>query len=90
MSIKTHEATNKIANIDVATSCDDLSVNIEQATKQICKQVEGSKPLDKIEQLKIENEKLKKEFSGIETKGNIVMEKKFIDKDMALDNETLR
>jgi hypothetical protein len=62
LSLETHDATNQIVKIDIATSCDDLIIKcIEQGSSGKGKNVVESDNYDDYVKLKSENEMLRNE-----------------------------
>lgn len=90
MSIKTHEGTNQIVKVTVENVCDYFIEKFEQETKYKSKQLEDNKLVDKIEEINIENKKIKNELNVVATRGNVVIEIKVIDNEIPIDNERLR
>ncbi|XP_066384967.1 uncharacterized protein [Miscanthus floridulus] len=91
LSNELHGATNNVAKIDIATSCDDLIVgSIEQGSSSKDKKVVESDNYDDYVKLNNENKKLKKDLEKLSTTNTIVIENLDNDYDMALENEILR
>ncbi|XP_066333610.1 uncharacterized protein [Miscanthus floridulus] len=91
LSNETHDATNYVVKIDIATSCDDLiDENIKQGSSSKGKQVVVANHYDDFVKIKNENEKLKKDLEKQSTNKTIVIEKQGEDYDMALNIEMLR
>jgi regulator of replication initiation timing len=91
LSNESHDATNNVVMIDIATSCDDLIVeSIEQGSSRKGKKVVESDNYDDYIKLKNENEKLKKDLEKASTTNTIVIENLDNDHDMVLENEMLR
>ena len=83
LSNEPHDATNHVAKIDIATSCDDLIVeSIEQGSSSKGKVAESDNYDDYV--------KLKKDLEKLSTANTIVIENLDNDHDMALENEILR
>ncbi|XP_066351162.1 uncharacterized protein [Miscanthus floridulus] len=91
LSNETHDATNYVVKIDIATSYDDLiDENIEQGPSSKGKQVVVADHHDDFVKIKNENKKLKKDLEKLSTNKTIVIEKQDGDYDMDLDIEMLR
>ena len=91
LSNESHDATNNVVKIDIATSCDNLIIeSIEQGSSSKGKKVVESNNYDDYVKLKNENEKLKKDLEKLSTTNTIVIENLDNDHDMALENEMLR
>ena len=70
-----HDATNNVVKIDIATSCDDLTVeSIEQGSSSKGNKVVESDNYDDYVKLKNKNEKLKKDIEKLPTTNTIVIE----------------
>lgn len=91
LSHETHDATNHVVKIDIATSCDDLIVeSIEQVSSCKGKQVVVADHYDDYVKIKNENEKLKKDLENLTTTNTIVIESEDGDNKLAIANEMLR
>jgi hypothetical protein len=86
-----HDATNHVAKIDIATSCDDLiDESIEQGSIGKVKQVVKCNDYDEYVKLKSDNEKLKKDLEEIKSHNAIVLETLDHDEESILENEKLK
>jgi hypothetical protein len=82
LSCDTHEVINPVINLDVATSCDDLS-NVDQSSLH-------DELIEKVEVMTLENHKLKKYLTDASTKGKIAIESNDVNNELGVDNERLR
>jgi hypothetical protein len=82
LSIDTHEAINPVVKLDVATSCDDLSIIDESRHHEDL--------IEKFEVISLENEKLKRYLKDVTTKGNIVIERNDLHNKLVHDNDRFR
>jgi hypothetical protein len=90
LSNELHDVTNNVVKIDIATSCDDLTVeSIEQGSSSKGTKVVDSNNYDDYIKLKNENEKLKKDLEKLATTNMIVIENLDNDYDMTLEVEML-
>jgi len=95
---ETHVATNYVAKLDVATSCDDLFVeSISKCVGCKCKNVVAAesyedtiKIKDENAKIKCENEKLKKELQEQAKHNIVVIESIDHDKNLAYENKKLK
>jgi hypothetical protein len=86
LSLETHDATNQIVKIDIATSCDDLiDESIEQGSSSKGKKVVESDCFDDYAKLKSEIEKLKQDLENATTTNTVVIEN--LDHDQKLVDE---
>jgi regulator of replication initiation timing len=86
LSLESHDATNHVVKIDIATLCDVLIVeSIEQGSSSKGKKVVEPNNLDDYAKLKNENEKLKKDLEKATTTNTIVIEN--LDHDQELVEE---
>ncbi|XP_066361321.1 SWI5-dependent HO expression protein 3-like [Miscanthus floridulus] len=91
LSNETHDATNNVVKIDIATSCDDLiDESIEQGSSSKGKKIVVANHYDDYIKIKNENEKLNKDLEKLSTNNTIVTETQDSDYDMALDIKMLR
>jgi hypothetical protein len=91
LSNESHDSTNNVVKIDIATSCDDLIVErIEQGSSSKGEKVVESDNYDDYVKLKNENEKLKKDLEMLATTNIIVIQNLNHDYDMTLEVEMLR
>jgi hypothetical protein len=75
LSLESHDATNHVVKIDIATSCEDLIVeSIEQSSSSKGKKVVESDNFNDYAKLKNENEKLKKDLEKATTTNTVVIE----------------
>jgi hypothetical protein len=89
LSLKTHNATNQVVKIDIATSCDDLIVeSIEQGSSGKGKKVVEYDNYDDHVKLKSENEKLRDENKKL--KGLIALEKQISNELLIEENKKLK
>jgi hypothetical protein len=74
LSHETHDASNHVVKIDIATSCDYLIMeSIKQGSSSKGKQVVVAESYDDYVKIKNENEKLKKDIGKLSTQGGIVI-----------------
>jgi hypothetical protein len=84
LALETHDATNQVVKIDIATSCDDLIIeNFEQGSSGKGKSVVESDNYD--DKLKSENEMLK-----IENKKLMALEKQTSNESLIEENKKLK
>jgi hypothetical protein len=86
LSLETHDATNQVVKIDIATSCDDLiDESIEQGSSSKGKKVVKTNCFDDYAKLKSENEKLKQDLEKAATTNTVEIEN--LDHDQELVDE---
>jgi hypothetical protein len=91
LSLESHDATNHVVKIDIATSCDDLIVHsIEQDSSSKGKKVVESHNFDDYAKLKNKNEKLKKDLEKATTTNTIVIENLDHDQELVEEIEKLK
>ncbi|XP_066334301.1 uncharacterized protein [Miscanthus floridulus] len=91
LSNETHDATNHVVKIDIATSCDYLiDENIEQGSSSKVKQVVVADHYDDYVKIKSENEKLKKDLEKQSINNTIVIETQDGDYVISLEYEKLK
>jgi FtsZ-binding cell division protein ZapB len=89
LSLESHDATNHVVNIDIATSCDDLIVErIEQGSSRKGKKVVESNNCDDYAKLKSENEMLREENKKL--KGFMALEKQTSNESLIEENKKLK
>jgi hypothetical protein len=74
LSIDICEAINPVVKLDVATSCDNLSIVDKSSHQQDL--------IENFEVMSLENEKLKKYLKDATTKGNVVIERNDLDNEL--------
>jgi hypothetical protein len=90
-SHESHDATNHVIKIDIATSCDDLIMeSIKQGSSSKDKKVVESDNYDDYAKLKSENEKFKKDLEKATTTNTIVIENLDNDQELTLENKKLK
>jgi predicted nuclease with TOPRIM domain len=82
LSCNTHEAINPVVKIDVATSCDDLSQDVQTSLHD-----ELTK---KVEVWTLDNQRLKRYLTDATTRGKVIVESNDFNNELAVDNERLR
>jgi hypothetical protein len=88
-SLKTHDATNQVVKIDIATSCDDLIIeSIEQGSSGKGKKMVESDNYDDYVKLKSENEMLRDENKKL--KGLMDLEKRTSNESLIEENKKLK
>jgi hypothetical protein len=86
LALETHDATNQVIKIDIATSCDDLIIeNFEQGSSGKDKSVVESDNYDDYVKLKSENEMLK-----IKNKKLMALEKQASNESLIEENKKLK
>jgi uncharacterized coiled-coil DUF342 family protein len=86
LSLETHDATNQVVKIDIATSCDDLIIeSIEQGSSGKGKNVVESDNYDDYVKLKSENEMLRNENKKL-----VALEKKTSNESLIEENKKLK
>jgi hypothetical protein len=89
LSFETHDATNQVVKINIATSCDDLIVEIiEQGSSGKGKKLVESENYDDYVKLKSENEMLRDENKKL--KGLLDLEKKTSNESLIKENKKLK
>jgi hypothetical protein len=91
LSNETHDATNDVVKINMATSCDDLiDESIEQGSSSKGKGVVETDNYDDYAKIKIKNEKLKKDLEKSTTTNTAVIENLDHDQELAHEIEMLK
>jgi hypothetical protein len=91
LSNETHDATNDVVKIDIATSCDDLiDESIEQGSSSKGKRVVETDNYVDYAKLKIENETLKKDLKKATTTNTVVIENFDHDQELVHEIEMLK
>jgi hypothetical protein len=89
LSLETHDATNQVVKIDIATSCDDLIIDsIEQGSSGKGKKVVESDNYDDYVKLKSENEMIRDENKKL--KGFMALEKQTSNESLIEENKKLK
>jgi hypothetical protein len=89
LSLETHDATNQVVKIDIATSCDDLIIeNIEQGSSGKDKNVVESDNYDDYAKLKSKNEMLRNENKKL--KELVALEKQTSNESLIEENKKLK
>jgi uncharacterized coiled-coil DUF342 family protein len=89
LSLETHDATNQVVKIDIATSCDDLIIeSIEQGSSGKGKKVVESDNYDDYVKLKSKNEMLRDENKKL--KGLMAVEKQTSNESLIEENKKLK
>jgi hypothetical protein len=86
LALETHDATNQVVKIDIATSCDDLIIeNIEQGSSGKDKSVVESDNYDDYVKLKSENDMLRNENKKL-----MALEKQASNESLIEENKRLK